>query len=448
MRTRLVVAVIAIAVVAAACGNSSSGKKSSSGGGGSGTTVSAADRNKNVPVSAPGVTDSEIGVAVITSATNIIGGEYAQYADGIQAYFDMVNADGGIYGRQLKIKKNRDDKMFENQAQVKASLAEDNAFATFVATPQLTGSRELEEAGMPTFIWNINPEMTGKQNIFANAGALCFGCISQNMPYLAKEEGLSKVAVLAYGVTASSVECGQALVDSFEKYPSAQVVYSDLTLQFAQADLSAQVSAMAEKGAQMVLTCMDQKEALVLAKEMAKQRLNAIQVLPNGYDAKYVADNAQYLEGYIVSTQFTPLDYQPMLDEQKLFEEWTGKSGKDVVELTIMGWIAANEFVKGLELAGPEFSQQKVIDGLNTVKDFSANGFVVPIDWTTQHEEPKGKPTAERYECFTGVKVRNGKFEPLPRPAGKPWACMKGGSQGTAPTLTTDPDFVSFGPTG
>ena len=77
-------------------------------GGANVTEVTGADLQKNVSVSAPGVTDKQIDVAVITAKTNILGGHYGEYADGIQEYFDYVNAPmsegglGGIYGRQAE----------------------------------------------------------------------------------------------------------------------------------------------------------------------------------------------------------------------------------------------------------------------------------------------------------------------------------------------------------
>ncbi len=290
---RLAVVGIALALLAGACGNSgSSGKADDAGtpttlkGATAITEVTGADLQKNVPVSAPGVTDKQIGVASITSTTNLLGGTYGSLTDGVQAYFDYINAptseggQGGLYGRQLKIIANRDDKFFNNQQTVKASLAEDKAFATFVATPQFFGARDLADAKQPTFFWNINPEMFGHNTLFGTEGALCFACLGQTLPYLAKQQGFTKVAVLAYGVAASSKQCGKAIEDSFKKYPSAQVVFTDYNLQFAQADLSADVSQMKQKGAQFIMTCIDQKEALVLAKEIAKQHLNAVQNLP------------------------------------------------------------------------------------------------------------------------------------------------------------------------
>src|SRR3974377_1606251 len=132
---------VAMALLGAACGNSKSGNQNAlvtpttGGNTTSVTEVSGADLQKNVPVSAQGVTNSEIHVAVITSKTNLLQGHYGEFAEGIQAYFDYINSQGGIYGRKLKITYNRADQMLNNAQQAKASLAQDNAFATFVATP-------------------------------------------------------------------------------------------------------------------------------------------------------------------------------------------------------------------------------------------------------------------------------------------------------------------------
>ena len=74
-----------------------------------------------------------------------------------------MNSGGGIYGRKLVVGKIRDDQFFNDEQQVKASLAQDNAFATFVAAPLFGGAPDLAATNppMPTFIWNINPEMEG-----------------------------------------------------------------------------------------------------------------------------------------------------------------------------------------------------------------------------------------------------------------------------------------------
>jgi len=119
---------IAMLLVASACGNSKSQSTPQTTPPNTGpvaTVAPAADLTKFVAGRGPGVDDNkkEIRVAVITTTTNPIGGKYAEYADGLQAYFDMVNAKGGIYGRKLVIVKKRDDTIgLQNNQQVQASL--------------------------------------------------------------------------------------------------------------------------------------------------------------------------------------------------------------------------------------------------------------------------------------------------------------------------------------
>ncbi len=123
------------------------------------------------------------------------------------------------------------------------------------------------------------------------------------------------------------------------------------------------------------------------------------------------------------------------------------KGGKEMNELSLEGWIAANEFVHGMKLAGPDFSQAKLVSSLNQDTAFSANGMIEPIDWTKQHNDPKGHlDLGGKYECMVVLKVHDGKFVTGPHPAGKPWVCMTGGAQGTAPTLTKTPTYESFVP--
>ena len=68
------------------------------------TEVTGAALKKNVHLTGvQGVTDSEIKVAVITAGSNPLAGDYTTFQDGIQAYFNMINSQGGIYGRKLVI---------------------------------------------------------------------------------------------------------------------------------------------------------------------------------------------------------------------------------------------------------------------------------------------------------------------------------------------------------
>ncbi len=123
---------------------------------------------------------------------------------------------------------------------------------------------------------------------------------------------------------------------------------------------------------------------------MQKQHLDAVQFVNNLYDPQFVHDNAQYLEGYFVAPQFAALESTPLMPVEQDFIEWMGKNDKPIAELPGYGWIAALQLVHGLKLAGPKFSQKRVIDLLNRDTHFDADGMIVPIDWTKQHNDPSG----------------------------------------------------------
>jgi hypothetical protein len=128
-----------------------------------------------------------------------------------------------------------------------------------------------------------------------------------------------------------------------------------------------------------------------------------------------------------------------------------GKNGKPIAELPGYGWIAALQLVHGLKLAGPRFSQSSVVDSLNQDTHFDADGMIVPIDWTKQHNDPTGpggipNENAGKHPCFSPTRVRDGKFVPVYTKPGKPYVCMVGGPN--APTLTRQATYENFAPGG
>jgi hypothetical protein len=128
-----------------------------------------------------------------------------------------------------------------------------------------------------------------------------------------------------------------------------------------------------------------------------------------------------------------------------LITDWVGKSGKTIRELTVEGWVMANMFVHGLKLAGPEFTQQKLIDSLNQETNFTGNGMKVPIDWTKQHQDPFTHPESQgKYNCGSVLKVEGGKLVPIMDQPGKPWVCT---GPDDDPVLTKTPTYESFAPT-
>jgi ABC-type branched-subunit amino acid transport system substrate-binding protein len=443
MRARWLLVGFAMVLVAAACSNAGSNGSAGSNTtvpSGPATTASAADLQKNVHLSESGVTDKEIDVSTVVAKTgNPTGASYHPLVDGIKAYFQMVNDNGGIYGRKLVVKWDHDDQFALNRATVQQSLAQDKPFAIFIANSLLQSTQVINRAKQLSFIWNINPEFAGNPTMFANVGAICFTCASHTWPYIAKQMNVTKVGVLAYGIAQQSKDCAAGIRNSFKAYPTAQVVFFDDSLQYAQA-LGAQVTAMKNNGVQLVLTCFDLNESYTLGKEMQKQGMHAVQQLPNGYDANFIATNASAMEGDVITLLFVALENTPRIPEVSKLYKYAAEINVPVSELTAYGWILGNEFYQGLVGAGPNFSQAKVVNALNSMKDFTADGFVPPIDWTTGHIDPEKHPEAQsKLDCFNAVIVKSGKFVPYLNSADKPWICFNRND----PTVN-DPQHLTF----
>src|ERR1700752_1621920 len=85
--------IVAVALVVAACGSSNS--STSSGGGGSSSSSGGA--------TAPGVTATSITFGTHQPLTGPAAPGYSEIAPASQAFFDYVNAQGGVFGRQIHL---------------------------------------------------------------------------------------------------------------------------------------------------------------------------------------------------------------------------------------------------------------------------------------------------------------------------------------------------------
>ncbi|MGH9111284.1 MAG: ABC transporter substrate-binding protein [Acidimicrobiales bacterium] len=407
---------VAWGLVAAACSNSDT----TSGEGGSPDGVAAA-------VDAPGVTATRIRVGGVASVTNPLGLNPDQQFDGVDAYFQMVNEAGGVHGRELELVARHDDQLANNDAAVQQLLTQDDVFAVLpVATVLFTGADELVDAGVPTFGWTINPEWEGsaeepRENLFGQNGSyICFDCSQPIAPYLADQIDTGAVGVLAYNVPESS-DCATGVERSFEQHAapgSAAVVFSDSSLSFGIADLSVQVSQMKDAGVDLVMTCMDLQGVVTLAKEMKRQSLEAVQLLFNGYDQEVLTEFGDLFQGSYVLTFFSPFEVEDPPEGLETYLEWMDRSGAPTTENTMNGWLSAALFVEGLRQAGPDFSRQGVIDAINQMTDWDADGLLAGVDWTTAHTEPT-QPV-----CIALSRIDGEEFVPSFGEPGKPFVCL------------------------
>ena len=396
----------------------------------------------------PGVDGEEIRYASIAlEANNPLGIDIKNaYNAGIRAYFDWRNDEGGIYQRELVLAKEIDDEFVNNQAMALEVIGADNDFGVFVATLIFAGAADLNDAGIPTYGWNISPTtFAGLDALFGNIAVGCTGCVGRASPYVATQVGATTVATIGYGVSENSKVCTQTLRDSYDFYQpdiGIEVGYYNDDLAFGLPNgIGPEVTAMKDAGVQFVAACIDLNGMKTLAQELSRQGMDDVVLYhPNSYDQAFVAEGGELFEGDWVVAAFLPFEYESGLEAHEKFFEFMDAQGIVPTELAMIGWINADLAFKGLLAAGPDFDRQKVIDATNQMTAYNAGGLIVPINWTRQHNPttPETRDQGYEFECFAPVTIAGGVFEPVGDPS-QPWICWS-----NATNEWGEPEAMSF----
>jgi ABC-type branched-subunit amino acid transport system substrate-binding protein len=456
-RSRWAIAALATALVVAACGNSggdnaapttTAGPTTTSAGDGS--TTSSVDTSQHVAVDAPGVTDTEIRYSALgTNSNNPLGTCVLDcFADGIQAYFDFVNSQGGVYGRKLVLSEKVDDALGSNQAKALEIVSANDTFGTFSAAQLATGWGDLAKAGIPTYVWMINPaEASGHPEIFGNREVVCITCTQRWVAYTASLAHAKKFGSLGYGESENSKQCADSGAASIEKYSSqiggTTVGYTNDHVVFGLPNgIGPEVTAMKNAGVDFILGCLDLNGMKTLAQELQRQGMrDSVTLLhTNTYDQQFVKDAGNLFDGDYISVQFRPFEADAGQSGLQDFKDWMAKDGKQISEIAINGWIVAKLAYEGLVQAGPSFDRAKVIAGTNTLTAYTAGGLTQPVDWTRQHEpatEEDPVTHGPRFDCTALVKVNGTAFEMVGDPA-KPFLCWPGDTRDWSTPTPTD----------
>ena len=441
-RSVLVGAVLALLL--AACSNSSDTKPTAAASSAGSGAAASGDTSSHVPITGvPGVSDTEIDFSSLgTNSNNPLGTcVLTCFDDGVKAYFDFRNSTGGIYGRKLALTKEVDDELTNNQPKALEIVSANDTFGTFSAAQVGSGWADLASAGIPTYVWAINPaQTTGHPEIFGNAPTVCINCTTRTGVNALKLAGAKKVATLGYGISENSKQCADFTAQSVQKYAAdlngMTAVYTNDNLDFGLPNgIGPEVTAMKQAGVDAIWGCIDLNGMKTLAQELQRQGMRASvkMIHTNTYDQKFVSDAGNLFDGDYVSVGFRPFEADPGQSGLKDFREWMGKAGKAESELAMDGWINANLAYEGLVAAGPNFDRAKVVSATNSqLTNFTANGVIPPIDWSRQHTAPTEADLATngpKLDCSSIVKIgTDSKFQIVGDPT-KPWQCFPGANR-------------------
>jgi ABC-type branched-subunit amino acid transport system substrate-binding protein len=327
-----------------------------------------------------GVTDKEILIGQFAA----ISGPAAQLGQrmqlGMQAYFSSVNAQGGVYGRSIKL-LTRDDGYEPEKAAaaVKALIQDDKVFA-------LAGS-----VGTPTGLAAL-PILTEAQvpliGMFTGAQAL--------------REPFNRQV---FHVRASYFDETERIVQHLTTLGAKKIAVFYQNDAYGKAGLEGVMRALAKRQLKPVATATVERNSLEVAQSMEtilKAEPEAIvqisaykscaafikQARAKGYGGQFfnvsfvgskaLAEELGDVGQGVVISQVVPFPYaqsSPIVREYQ--QRMTEAGQKDFDFSSLEGYLTARILVEGLRRAGKNLSRDGLINGLESLRDVNLGGFTV-----------------------------------------------------------------------
>ncbi|MET3118436.1 branched-chain amino acid transport system substrate-binding protein [Undibacterium sp. GrIS 1.8] len=344
-----------------------------------------------LPASADqGITDQKIILGQSAAFTGPAAQLGIQLHAGAKAYFDQVNAAGGVHGRKIEIIK-MDDKYEADlaAANTKKLIENEDVFALFgyVGTPTSNAALPIfTQAKVPFFA-----PFTGAQSLREPLNRQIFnirGSYFDETEHLVERlvrTGLKNIAVFyqndAYG------KAGLAGVERALKKMNVQMVET-ATVERNSTDVSKAIAKILPKRPDVIIQISAYSSCAAYIKGMRKEGYNGQFYNVSFVGSQALADALGTDGPGTVISQVVPFPWKASTPVVNEYTKVMQKAGiKDLNFSSLEGFIAAKVFVEGLRRAGRSLSREKLISSLETINtsNYDVGGFDVNFSPTSHN---------------------------------------------------------------
>lgn len=344
---------------------------------------------------APGVTAKTITVGAVSTLTGPIAGAFDGFVPGMQAYFKMVDAEGGVDGRKIvlptTLSKNTGGTASTFTSLAKELVEQDHVFAMAVSTFVASAPGFLGQTGTPTYGFNTSGNWTGPPNLFAYSGSVLFYTAEgPQTAFLMKETHSKKIGILAYNVTGSKPACTAA--GKKLKELGITVAFENLSASIGST-YSSTVQRMKSDGVDFVLSCMQDTDNVSLARSLEQYGVKAHQLWLTGGGQKLIDQYPTLMTGIFMSLTSVPFaaptkDYPGL---KKYLTSMRKYAPADVnTQVAIRGWASGALLVAGIRAAGKDLTQKRVVQLTNKLGAYTATTLTTVTKWTSAHTRSVG----------------------------------------------------------
>ncbi|MEU0437046.1 ABC transporter substrate-binding protein [Streptomyces sp. NPDC006290] len=368
----------------------------------------------------PRAAAAPIRVGVISSATSPVGGSaFTGPRDGAKAYFDRLNAQGGIDGRPVEVRLCDDGGSGVGNNTCVHRLVDEDKVVALVATtaldyagaPQVSRARVPDIGGQPIGpAYDTYPHLYGIYGSLAPRddgtpgwdGTLYGG--TEVYRYFKRVHGARTAAVVSYNQSASAAYARlvtQGLRAEGYRVVTEQVDFALPNFRAAAADLKDQgaelvFDAIDTHGNAQLCKAMDDVGAHVIAKVTNVQ--NWTSTVPEDYKDAPRCRNALWATGssrnYEDVGDAAVREFRDATEGLKTHSQWQ-----------LEGWAAARWFTDAARSCVRAGVTRGCVDAfMNRGKPYTAGGLLIPVTYERLTEPPKTRRT-----CLSVARWRDGR---------------------------------------
>lgn len=419
----LCAALAAAALLLSGCG--AGGRPEGGGGGGAEAEV--------------GITPTSVKVGAHFPLTGVAAPGYSEIPTGTKAYFDFVNAAGGVNGRQIEYVF-RDDAYNPTQTSqvVNELVLQDQVFAIMggLGTPTHSAVVDyLNSEGVPdlfvssgSLLWDNpaeNPMTFGWQPDYEIEGKIIAQYVAQNFPN-------AKV-----GLFVQDDDFGRDGEKGARHYLENQIVAAERYTP-GNTDVAPQIAALQAAGADLVIgfnvpsyTALSQLQSLRLnyKPQWIYSNVGSDPTLVGSLLARFsegAVTDAGLLEG-VLTTEYLPGVDTPDNPWMQLFQRvWDANGGDgELTNYRVYGMAEAYTFVQALQAAGPNPTREGIVDAIERSGSTFEGPWAAPFRFSAdRHAGISGvqvtRITGGKTENLTPVLVTDNGDAPITEATGEP----------------------------
>ncbi len=331
----------------------------------------------------PGVTANSITVGSISDISAPIAGLFEGAKVGTEAYFAMINSQGGVNGRKLVI--NGMDSAFSsgtvtNEAQSIAG----NDFAIVGGFSLLDGAEQpaIDAYKVPIVTQVLDPKLYTDANLYSAIPLVTGGEITGPFKFLKKKypQDIQHVGVIGSNAAATAVTAEHTFHNLTNSLGYKWVYSRDAG--FAETTFLPDMIKMKNAGVKLLFEPSQQGAYIsTMAQENKQEGLNALLYSgANTYEEGFNPGSAG--NGTLVSTVTALYMGQDakVIPAVATFDKWAKKVDPQTqLDLyTLYGWINAQLFVQALKATGANPTRASLEAQLDKITSFNASGLISP----------------------------------------------------------------------